>query len=229
MVRDVADELMESKRMRMVSAATWSDRWDFLTAVRSTNAAMMVKVPMFYRVSCYTNGLLWPIKGGFSFVFVVTNALGEGTTQTIKVLGHCYIPEFTNHYGIFCEESAKVTGGVSGGTMTMRSDDQQIWAMADPLSHLESLEFFRGTVGTVITNASYERVAIAAIETVTVPAGTFTNCIKFHKTDLGSGNPNPTHDEWIAPGNGMVKWVDYDVDDSAAIPVVYQLKSASGL
>jgi hypothetical protein len=111
----------------------------------------------------------------------------------------------------------------------MRSDDQQIWAIKDPIMHLETLEFFRGTVGTVITNTRNERIAIAAIETVTVPAGTFTNCIKFHKTDLWSGNPNPTHDEWIAPGKGMVKWVDYDVDDSAAIPVVYQLKSATGL
>jgi hypothetical protein len=211
------------------SGATWSDRWDFLTAVRSTNAAMTLKVPMFYRVSCYTNGLLWPLKPGSSFVFAVTNALGEGTTQAVKVLGRCYFPEFTNHYGIFCEEDANVTGGVSGGIAPMRSDDQQIWAIKDPIMHLETLEFFRGTVGTVITNTRNERIAIAAIETVTVPAGTFTNCIKFHKTDLWSGNPNPTHDEWIAPGKGMVKWVDYDVDDSAAIPVVYQLKSATGL
>lgn len=211
------------------TGAAWSDRWDFLTAVRSTNVAMTLKVPMFYRVSCYTNGLLWPLKPGSSFVFAVTNALGEGTTQTNKVLGRSYFPDFTNHYGVFCGADANVTGGISGKTMMARSDDQKVWFIADPLTHLESLEFFRGTVGTVITNTRSVRIAIAAIETVTVPAGTFTNCIKFHKTDLWSGNPNPTHDEWIAPGKGMVKWVDYDVDSANAIPVVYQLKSYSGL
>jgi len=62
----------------------------------------------------------------------------------------------------------------------------------DPQNHIEAEQFFVGTVGTTITNAENTRVTIAAIETVTVPAGTFTNCIKFHKTDLGSGAPNPT-------------------------------------
>ena len=213
------------------SGVAWSDRWDFLTVVRSTNAAMTLNVPMFYRVSCYTNGVLWPLKPGSSFVFAVTNALGEGTTQTIKVLGRCYVPDFTNHYGVFCEADANVTGGVSGGTMIARSDDQEVWFIDDPLTHLESLEFFRGTVGTVITNAQNVRVAIEAIETVTVPAGTFTNCIKFHKTQLGTSDFNPNWYEWIAPGKGMVKWVDYYMPSgsASAAPVVYQLKSYSGL
>lgn len=213
------------------SGVAWSDRWDFLTVVRSTNAAMTLNVPMFYRVSCYTNGVLWPLKPGSSFVFAVTNALGEGTTQTIKVLGRCYVPDFTNHYGVFWDAAANVTGGVSGRPVMMRSDDQQIWGLGDPLAHLETLEFFRGTVGTVITNAQNVRVAIEAIETVTVPAGTFTNCIKFHKTQLGTSDSNPNWYEWIAPGKGIVKWLDYYMSsgNASAAPVVYQLKSYSGL
>jgi hypothetical protein len=100
----------------------------------------------------------------------------------------------------------------------------------DPLNHIESQAFFRRAVGTVITHADDERVEIAAIENVTVPAGTFTNCIKFHKTDLWSGNASPTHDEWVALGAGMVKWVDYDVDSSKnATPIYYLLQSTSGL
>ncbi len=211
------------------AGAAWSDRWDFLTVVRSTNTTMKLSVPMFYRVSCYTNGFLWPLKPGSSFVFAVSNALGETATQPIKVLGRCYVPEFTNHYGVFNQDDARVTGGVSGGIMMMRSDDQQIWAMADPLTHFESQEFFRGTVGMVITNARNIRIAIEAIETVTVPAGTINNCIKFHKTDLSSSHPNPSWYEWIKPGAGMVKWVDYNVDPTNAAPVVYLLQSYSGL
>lgn len=208
------------------AGAAWSDRWDFQTAIRCTNAMMTQTVPMFYRVSCYTNGLLWPTRPG-TFVFSVTNALKETNNQVVQILGRCYVPAFTNYYGVINETDAGVTGGVSGGTFLIRTDDKQAWSLQDAQSHIESKEFFVGTVGSTITNASNTRVAIAAIETVTVPAGTFTNCIKFHKTDLWSGNPNPTHDEWIAPGVGMVKWVDYDTGAQNAIPVVYRLISYS--
>jgi hypothetical protein len=157
--------------------------------------------------------------------------LKETNSQTLKILGRCYLPEYTNYYGVINETDAGVTGGVSGGIWLMRSDDKTVWQMEDPQNHLESEGFFLGTVGMTITNTHKSGVVvkIAAIENVTVPAGTFTNCIKFHKTDLWSGNPNPTHDEWIAPGVGMVKWVDYDTDTDAqnAIPVVYQLTSYS--
>jgi hypothetical protein len=207
------------------SGAAWSDRWDSLMAVHCTNAAMTLNVPMFYRVSCYTNGLLWPLKPGSSFVFVVTNALSETATQSVKVLGRCYAPEFTNNYAVFDEADANVTGGVSGGIMLMRSDDRGVWIVDDPntvmASHTESQVFIRGTVGTVITNAENVRIAIEAIETVTVPAGTFTNCLKQHKTQLGTSDYNPNWYEWIKPGLGMVKWVDYYTD---AAPVVYQLQ-----
>ena len=210
------------------AAAAWSDHWDFLTAVRSTNTPMKLNVPMFYRVSCYTNGLFLPMKPGSSLVFAVSNALGQTATQGVKLLGRCYVPEFTNHYGVLNQDEARVAGGVSGGTMLLRSDDRGVWLMSDPPRHLETQEFLRGTVGLAITNARNVRIAIEAVETVTVPAGTFPNCVKFHKTDLSGNHPNPNWYEWMLPGLGMVKWVDYYVDPANAAPVVYLLQSYSG-
>jgi len=211
------------------SNAAWTDRWDPLTFVRSTNSAMKLSVPMFYRVSCYTNGLFWPLRPGSSFVFAVSNALGETALQGVKVLGRCYVPEFTNHYGVFNQDDARVSGGVSAGTVLARSDDKAVWFMYDPPAHLETQEFVRGAVGTVFTNSHYTRIAVEAIENVTVPVGTFTNCIRFHKTQLLGGSSNPNWYEWIAPGLGMVKWVDYNVEPTNAAPVVYVLQSASGI
>jgi hypothetical protein len=211
------------------AGAVWSDRWDFLTAVRSTNTTTKLGVPMFYRVSCYTNGLLWPLKPGSSFVFAVSNALGETTMQSVKSLGKCYVPEFTNHYGVLSLDEVPVSGGTPGGTVLARSDDTGVWVLYNPHTHFEALEFFRGTVGMAMTNGENIRIEIEAVENVTVPAGTFTNCIRFRKTDLSSSDPNPYWYEWISPGMGTVKWADYYVDPVSAAPVVYLLQSYSGL
>lgn len=207
----------------------WSARWDGLTAIRCTNTTMKLDVPMFYRVSCFTNGLFWPMKPGASLINAVSNAFGETTLREVKLLGRCYVPEFTNYYTVMHVDDTHVTGGDSGGTILARTDDQGFWMISDPISHLESQEFVRGAVGTVITNANNERVAIEAIETVTVPAGTFTNCLKFHKTQLSTSDPHPDWYEWISPGFGMVKYVDEYGGPTNGHPVVYQLQSYSGL
>ena len=55
---------------------------------------------------------------------------------------------------------------------------------------------------------------ILAIENVTVPAGTFTGCLKIrHRCTSCSGSADWI--EWVKPGFFMVKWVDY-WDDNAA-------------
>ncbi len=60
---------------------------------------------------------------------------------------------------------------------------------------------------------------ILAIEKVTVPAGTFTGCLKIrHRCTNCSGSADWI--EWVKPGFFMVKWVDY-WDDNA--PVTYKL------
>jgi hypothetical protein len=99
--------------------------------------------------------------------------------------------------------------------------------------HLK-LEEFEGMrldeVGTAWTNTSGsgERkvTTIEAYETVVVPAGTFHNCIKYHKENLDTLDPTPEWYEWYKPGLFMVKWVDYWGGGSDK-PQVYELHSWS--
>ena len=112
----------------------------------------------------------------------------------------------------------------------MRSTDTRV-NQFDQMTLAESQEFFRGPVGTTWTNLNYgghftRVVAVDAIETVIVPAGTFTNCYKFHKTVLNA-SPGETAEwyEWVCPGFGMVKWVDYWVDATNNPPITHNLQS----
>jgi len=66
-----------------------------------------------------------------------------------------------------------------------------------------------------------------AIETVDVPEGTFTDCIKIHKHGFDTTHPQTDWYEWIKPGFFMVKWFDYWIDETNAAPIVYELKSWS--
>ena len=68
--------------------------------------------------------------------------------------------------------------------------EHAVWRLAD--------------IGTVWTNNNDE-ISITAYETISVPAGTFTGCIKFHKKEIGTSYE---WDEWVKPGFLMVKWID---------------------
>ena len=202
----------------------WHNNWNSLQNFWVSSRTNTVDVPMFYRVKCETN-LLWPMPIGLQAVFSVSNALGNVWTQQIQYLG--YVRPFaagTNDYVLW----AVVThGNMSMGLI--RSTDTQVFGL-EPCSLTEDLIWQIAPVGTTWTNYNYEcqytrKVTIDAIEDVTVPAGTFTSCYKFHKQILsGSSAPRPEYYEWIKPGFGMVKWVDYWTDNG---PDVYELQSWS--
>ena len=64
---------------------------------------------------------------------------------------------------------------------------------------------------------------IEAIEDVTVPAGTYTGCVKIkHECKACSGAAYWY--EWVKPGFMMVKWVDYWTDNA---PVTHKLYSTT--
>lgn len=81
------------------------------------------------------------------------------------------------------------------------------------------LEFQKAPVGTAWTfyqehdGLDYKFIEIVAIEQVTVPYGTFNEAYNHRRyrceNSDGSGDRSPDWYEWIVPGVGMVKEVDY--------------------
>ncbi len=203
----------------------WHSGWDGLQSFQGAGAATTVEVPMFYRVKCMTNVFI-PWIPGAQLNFAVSNTSNSTWTEQIKVLG-IVKPSAGNG-----NEFALVEDTEAGQMKLhlMRSTDTAV-KQIDQMTLAESQEFFRGPVGTSWTNLNdngqFTRVVtVDAIENVTVPAGTFTNCYKFHKTVLNA-SPGETAEwyEWICPGFGMVKWVDYWVDPTNNPPITHNLQS----
>ena len=202
----------------------WHNNWNSLQNFWVSGRTNTVDVPMFYRVKCETN-LLMPTPVGSQVVLSVSNALGNVWTQQVQCLGYVRPSAAgTNDYALF----AVVTHGSMSMALLRSTDTQVFWL--DPCSLTEELNWQIAPVGTTWTNFNHEcqytlKVSVDAIEDVTVPAGTFTSCYKFHTQALsGSSSPTPYYYEWIKPGFGTVKWVDYWTDNG---PDVYELQSWS--
>ena len=200
----------------------WHDNWNPLQGFWISNPASTVEVPMFYRVKCVTN-LFWPWPMGSRFVYSVSNAVGNVWTQQISVLG--YVRPQVGAGKEYAVMEVVDQGGM--GLSLGRSTDSAIFTLGQS-GLAEVLESQRAPVGTRWTNFNYHgytrTVAVEAIETVSVKAGTFDSCYKFHKQKLE--DPRLEYYEWVKPGFGLVKMVDYWATEMHP-PIVYELQSWS--
>jgi hypothetical protein len=204
----------------------WRDNWKSLQGFWVSSPTSAVEVPMFYRVKCATN-LFWPFPVGARFVFGVSNAVGNTWSEQMSCLGYVKPSAATGKEYALVED---IEAGYMGMNL-LRSTDTSVFRF-DSSTLVEDLEFQSGPVGTTWTNNGYEgewtlKVSVEAIETVTVKAGTFASCYKFHKQVLNAGGGRADWFEWVCPGFGLVKWVDYWVDSSERPPIVYELQSWS--
>jgi hypothetical protein len=204
----------------------WRGDWNALQGFWVSGPTSTVEVPMFYRVKCSTN-LFAPYPVGGQFTFSVSNAIGNVWTQQISILG----------YGKSLAGAGKdytVMEIVESGRMSLQlfySTDSAAFNL-DQYTLADVLSWQRASVGTPWTNYNYKgqwtrKVTVEAIESVSTKAGTFDSCYKFHKQALNSSNPTPDYYEWVKPGFGLVKSVDYWVDASEHPPIVYELQSWS--
>jgi hypothetical protein len=85
----------------------------------------------------------------------------------------------------------------------------------------ELTAFLNGPVGTTFQYGDIEGEIVSVGETVTVPAGTFYDCVQVEKHDIGG---SPPWIEWWKPGFFFVKWTDWYVPEEDA-PVEWELVS----
>jgi len=200
----------------------WRSAWGSLSGLAVEGSSGCVDVPMFFKVKARAD-LLMPLPLNLQRAYSVSNAVGNVFTQNMAVLNYVRPLASANEFAVMEQ------GGYDEGIMLLRSTGSAVFGYA-PGAGGETLEFQRGFVGTTWTNVNYEGssnsrvVSIEAIEEVTVPAGTF-RCFKYHKRILGQSGSDWY--EWVCPGNGLIKWVDYWVDASGYPPVTYELLSVS--
>lgn len=209
----------------LAPTATWYRNWLPLIHRSSPGGTGSAPAPMFYRVSSWTNGLLVNLPVGRTYTYSVSNALGQAWTETVQVIGMASIMSATDNYAVI-DVREHYTGDPPVGLpedelWVGRSTDRQVLGLGGVGS--EFLIWQDAPIGTAWTNGN-DVSTIVTNETVQVPAGTFTGCIRIRRIDTGESAPYNSLDEWIKPGLFMVKWVDY-FGDPTAVPVVYTLTS----
>ncbi|MBL7077960.1 MAG: hypothetical protein ISS31_10885 [Kiritimatiellae bacterium] len=215
------------------SSTNWQDHWAYLDGLVMTNGTRVAEVPMFYRVVCWTNSHLVPMPVGRASSFSVSNALGETWAMTSTVHGILVLPgsqpekrrlvRFVESYS-----GAEPEGYAGEWTDFVRSTETAYYSWQGPF---DSLVWQDAPIGTVWTNTTlgsqgaqtYIRT-IVTNESITVPAGTF-DCIKIHVDHTTSGNPIPEWYNWISPGGGAARTENYNIPNTNAAPVVYELES----
>ncbi len=215
----------------LAPTALWRRGWAELKNIALTNSSGVAPVPMFYRVTAYTNGLFFPLPLGRTFEYLATNATAEVWTQRWVVTG---ITEsrFTSNNYVVVENYPR-----DSATMNWRSTGTEAYALDWTGEHTfgDVLRYQMGPNGTTWTNLTggYDQdgtwdfgttvYTIVTNESVSVPAGTF-NAIRI---DISDTNVPPflSSSSWITPGLGLVKHIQYDLWPPEDIPEVWVLQN----
>jgi hypothetical protein len=213
-----------------IPSSGWQNNWLNLKDIPCTNGTMTIDVPMFYRVTCWTNGLFLRMPAGRTFVYSVSNALGQVWTENFSMVAEASFPSMSNNYQLIIitqdwEGEMPVGANDEAESGFIRSTDSAMY-LFDHFTGNEIRDWQNAPTGTTWTvdygYGDSNTAEIVAIETVVVPAGTFPGCIKIHKYDH---NEDIDWYEWVKPGFFMVKWVDHFNNESTASPAVYELHS----
>jgi len=194
-----------------LSAQTdWNRHWVDLSDIMSTGTQSSAQVPMFYRVTCWTNGTFLSMPVGRTCVYRVTPTNGVPWTNEWKCIGYVEGPTLTNasHYGLISQTVAGQASYVTFGSTDVATYHLRPNGIVD-------LKWQDAPIGTTWTNATDPdgdtmAVKILTNETVDVPAGSFSDCIMFQEYDINEPlDGNHENHWWIKPGFALIKYIDH--------------------
>jgi len=228
----------------LTSSNGWQKGWSQLRDVKSADGTVDTEVPMFYRLSCWTNGLFLNAPVGRTFLYAVSNQVDETWNRNAHVMADAYIPHQTNNYRtIWIEDwysapSLIPVGAQSRRATFMRVDEDSAYVLDSefaPGPMQEDLVWKNGLVGTTWSYSSSTPHTtidseIKAIEDVVIGTTTYENCLKIESTgvyqDWLADYPDRRYIEWIQPNGYLVKSMNWWVGTAYtnATPIVSELQ-----
>ena len=181
----------------------------------------LVFIIIFFASYGYAASLL-PLEIGASYTYDVTDSSGNTWEMDTIVSGVAKVKVNWKKYFLGDLVGTDRDGGYQ--TILLRSTSNGVYQYAG--FNNEFLRFQKAEVGT---SWIYDKCGdtierkIEAIETVTVPAGTFKRCMKTCGYNISSTPPILYECEWLKPGFGVVKEIDYYGVENP--PIVKELKS----
>lgn len=167
---------------------------------------------------------LFDMTVGNTWIMDAIDAAGNPWEEFIRITGTAVIPSTGKTYSLL--EVSNVAQEPEISLHLVRSTPTELFTY-NGFDH-ERLDFMDAPVGTTwVSEEPYGDIyecRIEAIETVTVPAGIFSDSIKTVKRCLNCQSPNTEWIEWIQPGFFMVKWIDYWIDQTENPPLIYELR-----
>ena len=154
------------------------------------------------------------LKVGMLLTLEGVDALGASHEENFWVAGRAFLP-FTEgrHFQVM-----EHFGDDDVGMWIGKWDRQGNYHFYSSGSEITT--FLNGPVGTTFQYGDIEGEVVSVGETVTVPAGTFYDCVQVEKHDIDG---SPPWIEWWKPGFFIVKWTDWWVPEDA--PVEWELVS----
>jgi len=200
--------------------------------MKTIRRLLHVTLPLIVLLSMFSLGALSaraddtrfvPMGIGATFTYNARDNIGNTWTEKMSVSGFMVIGVAIPPTKAYCE--IDTSEGTESETISMRSTSTSVYQYAG--FGREYVVWQNSGVGTTWSYTDLKghtiQRTIEAIETVTVPAGTYDGCLRFKNQCISCADAHPYWYEWVKPGFTMVQWKDYWVDQNG--PVVYKLKS----
>lgn len=192
----------------------WNQTWADLLNLNSNETTLAASVPMFYRISTWTNGLLAEVRPGVRMTYRAQDQNGRIWNSEWDLVGYITFPGIDDTYTMmrrpeYGDSFEGVGEDVNFSMMVFQATANKVVEYEGR----EQLLYQDASVGTVWTNEYRETtgtVTITAREEITVPADSFST-IK-HVVEISDphccGLPARVV-TWVARGVGVVRQERY--------------------